>query len=153
MSMSVKPVPEGFHTVTPYLLVGDVGSLIDFLTKAFDAKEWHRSALPDGTVTHADVVIGDSHVMMGSARGEWAAMPCMIYLYVSDTDAVYRQALAAGATSMMAPADQFYGDRNAGVKDPFGNLWWIATHIEDVPPEELKRRHEEYAKKQGGAAS
>jgi len=146
--MAVKPIPEGFHTVTPYLLVRDVASLIDFLKKAFDAKEFHRSALPDGTVTHADVLIGDSHVMMGAARGEWTAMPAMIYLYVPDTDVLYQSALSAGATSIMAPADQFYGDRNAGVKDPFGNLWWIATRIEDVPAEELKRRHEEHAKKQ-----
>jgi PhnB protein len=149
--MTVKPIPQGFHTVTPYLLVKDVGPLIDFLVKAFGAKESHRSALPDGTVTHADVIVGDSHLMMGAARGEWAAMPSMIYLYVLDTDAMYKAALAAGATSVMAPADQFYGDRNAGVKDPFGNLWWIATHIEDVSPEELDRRSAEHAKKQGAA--
>ena len=150
--MTVKPIPEGFHTVTPYLLVKEVGPLIDFLVKAFGAKEGRRSALPDGTVTHADVIVGDSHLMMGAARGEWAAMPCMIYLYVPDTDAVYKAAMAAGATSVMAPADQFYGDRNAGVKDPFGNLWWIATHIEDVSPEELDRRSAEYAKKQAAKA-
>jgi PhnB protein len=150
--MPVKPIPEGYHTITPYLLVKDVRPLIEFLKKAFDAKEVHASALPDGTITHADVLIGDSHLMMGSARGEWQPLPGMVYLYVPDTDAVYKQALAAGATTIMAPADQFYGDRNAGVKDPFGNLWWIATHVEDVPPDELARRHEAHAKKQAGHA-
>jgi PhnB protein len=100
----------------------------------------HRFSGPDGTVGHAEVRIGGSPVMMGEARGPWPAMPCAIYLYVNDTDAVYRRALAAGATSLMEPADQFYGDRNAGVKDPCGNFWWIATHKEDVSPEELQAR-------------
>jgi uncharacterized glyoxalase superfamily protein PhnB len=89
---------------------------------------------------HAEVTIGDSVIMMGEPMGEFKPMPCMIYVYVEDTDAVYKQALKAGATSVMEPADQFYGDRNAGVKDMAGNLWWIATHVEDVAPEELEKR-------------
>jgi PhnB protein len=138
--MAVKPVPDGFHTVTPYLVVSDAARLIAFLQQAFDGKETICTTKPDGSIGHAEVRIGDSAVMLGEAGGAWKAMPCAIYLYVPDTDAVYRRALQAGATSIMEPADQFYGDRNAGVKDPCGNLWWIATHIEDVPPEEMKRR-------------
>ena len=138
--MSVKPIPEGYHSVTSYLLVEDVARLIDFLKQAFQATEMHRMSRPDGRVGHAEVKIGDSMVMMGEAQGDWKPMPATLYLYVEDTDAVYRQALAAGAASIMEPADQFYGDRNAGVKDPCGNVWWIATHIEDVSREEIARR-------------
>src|SRR5579863_10147854 len=111
--MSVKPIHEGHHSVTPYLLFEDVARLIDFLKQAFQATEMHRMARPDGRVGHAEVKIGDSMVMMGEAQGDWKSMPAALYLYVEDTDAVYRQALAAGAASVMEPADQFYGDRNA----------------------------------------
>jgi PhnB protein len=140
--MAVKPIPEGYHTVTPYVVVPGVAKLIDFLKQAFDAKELHRMAGPDGRIMHAEVKIGDSPVMLGEPMGEWKAMPCAVYIYVADTDAVYNSALRAGATSMMEPADQFYGDRNAGVKDPAGNLWWIATHVEDLSTEEIKKRSE-----------
>ena len=140
--MAVKPTPEGYHTVTPYLTVQGAAKLIDFLKQAFGAQEVFRTMGPDGTIGHAEVRIGDSVVMMAESRGEWKPMPGAIYLYVSDTDAAYKRALQAGATSLMEPADQFYGDRSAGVKDPSGNYWWIATHQEDVPPEELKKRAE-----------
>ncbi len=140
--MAVKPIPEGYHTVTPYVVVPGVAKLIDFLKQAFDAKELHRMAGPEGRIMHAEVRIGDSPVMLGEPMGEWKAMPCAVYLYVEDTDAVYNSALRAGGTSMMEPADQFYGDRNAGVKDPAGNLWWIATHLEDLSTEEIKKRSE-----------
>jgi len=86
------------------------------------------------------VQIGDSVIMLAEARGEWKPMPGAIHLYVGDTDATYQRALQAGATSLMAPADQFHGDRMAGVKDPFGNVWWIVTHVEDVSPDELQKR-------------
>jgi uncharacterized glyoxalase superfamily protein PhnB len=138
--MAVKLIPEGYHTVTPYLVVPDVACLIDFLVQAFGAKETHRMSRPDGSIGHAEVKIGDSAVMMGQSNDQWKPMPGSIYLYVDDTDATYRRALEAGATSLMEPADQFYGDRNAGVQDPTGNMWWIATHKEDVAPEELARR-------------
>ena len=138
--MKVKPIPEGFHSVTPYLLVSGVPKLIDFLKKAFDAEVIEYMDMPDGTVMHAQVRIGDSMVMMGDPRGACEPTSASLYLYVADTDAVYQRALEAGATSAMEPADQFYGDRNAGVKDPVGNTWWIATHIEDVPPDELRKR-------------
>lgn len=147
----VKPIRDGSHTVTPYLVVPGVAKLIDFLKEAFGAKETHRSTRPDGAVMHAEVRIGDSRVMMGEPVGEWKAMPCAIYVYVDDTDAVYKRALQAGATSFMEPADQFYGDRNAGVKDAAGNFWWIATHIEDVSPEELQKRAEAAMRQQGQA--
>lgn len=140
--MGAKPIPAGYHSVTPYLIVQGVAKLIDFLKLAFEAKETERHAKPDGTIMHAEVRIGDSIVMMGEPMGEFNPMPASIYLYVDNTDAVYKRALNAGGTSMMEPADQFYGDRNAGVKDPSGNIWWIATHQEDVPPDELAKRAE-----------
>jgi PhnB protein len=140
--MAVKPIPDGYQTVIPYLVVPDVARTIEFLVKTFGATEKERHHDAEGKIRHGEVRIGDSTIMMGGARGEWHAMPCMIYVYVPDTDAAYARALEAGATSVMAPSDQYYGDRNAGVKDEFGNQWWIATHIEDVSPEEMKRRGE-----------
>ena len=138
--MAVKPIPEGYHTVTPYLISQGVPALIEFLKKTFDATELFRHTNPDGTVKHAEVRIGNSPVMMGECNAMHPAMPCTIYVYVDDCDAAYRRALEAGATSVMAPADQFYGDRSGGVKDASGNYWWIGTHIEDVSAEEMARR-------------
>ena len=139
----VQPIPEGYRTVTPYLVVPDAGALIEFLERAFHAEETERTAAPDGRVMHAAVRIGDSMVMMGGASERHPPRPGTIYLYVPDADAAYERALAAGATSLMEPADQFYGDRNGGVEDLWGNQWWIGTHVEDVPPDELERRHRE----------
>jgi uncharacterized glyoxalase superfamily protein PhnB len=139
-TMAVKPIPEGYHTVTPYLSVQGADKLIEFLQQAFATTEVERVMRPDGTIGHAEVRIGDSIVMLGEATAEWKPMPCAIYLYVEDADATYQRALQAGATSIMEPADQFYGDRSAGVQDPSGNYWWIATHQEDVSPEELQKR-------------
>jgi uncharacterized glyoxalase superfamily protein PhnB len=139
--MAVSPIPAGFHSITPYLVVPGIAKLVEFLKQAFGAEETHPiMTRPDGTVMHAEMRIGDSRLMMGEPMGNFQAMPCMLYLYVPDVDAIYRRALAAGAVSLQEPADQFYGDRNAGVRDPSGNLWWIGTHKEDVPPEELRRR-------------
>ena len=146
--MAVKSIPEGYHSVTPYLTVQGAATLLDFLKQAFAATEIHCMTRPDGTVGHAEVRIGDSVVMLAEAKGEWQPRPGALYLYVNDTDAAYQRALQAGATSLMEPADQFYGDRNAGVKDPVGNHWWIATHKEDVPPEELAKREEAFLKQQ-----
>lgn len=140
--MPVKPIPDGFHTITPYLVVHGAARLIDFLKEAFDAEVLDRMEQPDGTVNHAQLKIGDSMIMMGEGRDEWKPMPCSLYMYVTDTDALYAKAMAAGGESIMEPTDHFYGDRNAGVKDPSGNTWWIATHQEDVPPDELRRRAE-----------
>lgn len=142
--MAVKPIPDGYHSVTPYLIVQGASGLIDFMKQAFDAEESVRMERPDGTIMHAEVRIGDSVVMLSDAGGESTPMPGMLHLYVNDADATYRRALTAGATSLQEPEDQFYGDRSAGVKDQFGNQWWIATHIEDVSPEEMARRSEAY---------
>jgi PhnB protein len=138
--MVVKPIPEGYHTIIPYLVVQGAAQLIDFLKQAFGAEEILRMARPDGTIMHAEIKIGDSRVMIGEAQGEFTPMPAMLHLYVEDTDTVYRRALQAGATSLREPEGQFYGDRIGGVRDSFGNQWWIATHIEDVSTEEMARR-------------
>ena len=142
--MSVNPIPEGYHTVTPYIVVDDVDRLLDFLNAAFDATEKERVPSQDGRTGHAEVTIGDSYVMMGRAQEGFPALPCSLYLYVADADATYAQALAAGATSVQEPVDMFYGDRNAGVKDPAGNTWMIATHQENLTPEELAERAKEH---------
>jgi uncharacterized glyoxalase superfamily protein PhnB len=138
--MATKPVPEGYRTVTPYLIVKDADKLLQFVKAAFGAtvKEEHR--LPDGSVMHADVMIGDSHVMMGQANEKWRAMPGSIMLYVPDADATYQAALRAGGRSIQDMTDHFYGDRSGGVEDPSGVTWWISTHVEDVSPEEMERR-------------
>jgi PhnB protein len=138
--MAVKPIPEGYHSVTPYLIVKDADKLLQFVQKAFKAqvKEEHRNA--DGTIMHADVVIGDSHVMLGQAGGTWGEALGTLMVYVPDADATYKAALEAGGTSVQEMADQFYGDRSGGVQDPCGVTWWISTHVEDVSPEEMERR-------------
>ena len=138
--MAIKPIPDGYHTVTPYLVVQGAANLIEFLKQAFEAVEIRRVLHPEGSIMNAEVRIGDSVVMVSEARGEFKPMPSSIYLYVEDTDATYKRALQAGGISMMEPEDQFYGDRNAGVKDLNGNHWWIATHQEDVSPEEMEKR-------------
>lgn len=140
MANTVKPIPDGYHTVTPYLTVPGVANLIDFLKQAFDAKEIDRHTRPDGSVQHAEVQIGDSRVMMGEPQDQWKPKPANLYLYLDDVDAAYRRAIAAGATSLQEPADQFYGDRTGGVEDASGNQWWLATHKEDVSPEEIGKR-------------
>jgi PhnB protein len=148
--MRVRPVPEGFHTVTPYLVVAGVDKLLEFVKSAFDAKEIERHARPDGVVMHAQVRIGDSIIMMGDPTGaqhEWQKpLTAALYLYVPDCDTLYQSALRAGAKSLQAPADMFYGDRHGGVEDRWGNQWWIATHKEDVSPDELRRRAEAHMK-------
>ena len=138
--MAVKPVPDGYHTLTPYFIVSGADELLTFLKNAFGAEERVRMAAPDGSVGHAEVKIGGSVLMLADASGEWKPMPGMVHFYTEDTDAMYERALKAGAASLRAPRDEFYGDRSAGVQDPAGNMWWIATHVEDVPPEEIARR-------------
>jgi len=138
--MPVKPQPDGYHAVTPYLVVADAARLIEFLVTAFDARETERLAAPNHRIAHAEVRIGDSMVMLGEARDGHAARPCMLYVYVPDADATWQRAVAAGAVAGQAPQDQFYGDRSGSVTDPCGNEWWIATRIENVPQEELHRR-------------
>jgi PhnB protein len=136
----VKPIPKGYHTVTPYLLVKGAAKLIELLKKAFGAMVVDCLKMSGGAIAHASLKIGNSMVMMGEAHGKWKPMPTMIYLYVKDVDATYRRALRAGAKSIMKPHNQFWGDRYGSVKDAHGNQWWIATHIENVSPAEIKRR-------------
>jgi uncharacterized glyoxalase superfamily protein PhnB len=124
--------PEGLHSVNPYLHPMRAEPLIGFLKRAFNAEEVAKFASPDGVVHHAAVRIGDSVVEMGEAHGKYETMRAMFYLYVPNVDDLYKQAIAAGATSFQEPTDQFYGDRSAGVRDTFGNTWYIATHIKDV---------------------
>jgi PhnB protein len=136
------PRPEGYHSVTPYLVVPDAKELIVFLKRVLGATELYPPMLtPDGRVAHAELRVGDSPVMMGEASDEWRPMPAMLYVYVDEpVDTVFQRALGAGATKVREPADQFYGDRNATFRDPSGNVWSVAQHVEDVPPEELERR-------------
>jgi len=143
-----RPIPEGFHAITPYLTVEGAARLMDFLKQAFGAEETLRTTRPDGTIGHAQMKLGDSNLMIADAGGPWKLMPTAIYLYVEDCEMTYNRALQAGATSLMEPADMFYGDRNAGVQDPAGNFWWISTHIEDISTEEKLRRAEAASQQQ-----
>jgi uncharacterized glyoxalase superfamily protein PhnB len=125
--MATTYAPAGYRTVTPYLSVPDVDRLIGFLERAFGADVVERHADERGTVLHAQVLIGDSRLMIGPANPKLGPMPGALYVYVRDTDATYARALEAGAASVMEPVDQFFGDRGAGVRDVCGNVWWIAT--------------------------
>ena len=130
--MAVKPIPDGYNRVQPYLLVRDVSRQIEFLTKTFGAREIMRTTGGSGG-THAEVRIGDSVIMMGGDNTPgWTPMPSALYVYCEDVDAAYQRALAAGGDALEEPADKPYGDRVAGVRDSAGNIWWIATHIKDV---------------------
>ena len=131
----------------PYLTVPNAAEFIKFTKTVFDAQEVSRMGPPGGPIMHGEVKIGDSMIMLAEENVNAPAAPAGIYLYVTDTDATYKKAVDAGAVSIMEPADQFYGDRNAGVKDFAGNSWWIGTHIEDVSGEEIKRRMDEMRKK------
>jgi PhnB protein len=151
MSAKVKPIPDGYHTVTPYLIVEGATAAIDFYKQAFGATELFRMNGPDGKIGHAEIRIGDSPVMLADehpqmgARGpkSFGGSPISILLYVEDCDAVVERAVAAGAKVTRPLTDQFYGDRMGGLEDPFGHAWYVATHKEDVSPEEMKRRSAE----------
>jgi PhnB protein len=147
MAIHEKPIPTGSQTLIPMLMVEKADRLIDFLKEAFDAKENSRMAWPDGTIMHAELKIGGSIVMINEARGDAKPTRYTLYLYVHDCDAVYKRALEAGATSQMEPQDQFWGDRQGSIKDFAGNEWWIATHIEEVSPEEMEKRAKEMIQK------
>lgn len=146
--MVVKPIPDGYHTVTPYLIVKDAAGAIEFYEKAFGATEIMRMPDPSGKVGHAEIKIGDSPIMLADEFPEMGARspqsiggsPVSILLYVEDADSRFAQAVAAGAKSIRPLKDQFYGDRSGSVEDPFGHVWHIATHKEDVSHEEMQRR-------------
>ena len=146
--MSAKAIPEGHHTVTPYLCIKGAASALQFYKKAFEATELMRVAQPDGRIGHSEIRVGDSVVMLSDEFPEIGARSpqtiggssVTIHLYVEDVDTVFNQAVAAGAKVKRPVADQFYGDRRGGVEDPFGYTWWIATHKEDLSSEEIQKR-------------
>ncbi len=138
--MAVKPIPEGYHTVTPLLSVKGAARLIDFMKKAFEATETYRVPSPDGSVMHAELKIGNSVIMLGEPMEGSFTRPATFYVYVQDADATYRAALEAGGESLEGPTDRFWGDRVASIKDFAGTNWMIATHVEDVDAGELTRR-------------
>jgi PhnB protein len=147
--MSVKSIPVGHHTVTPYLTVRGAAKVIDFLKHAFGAEMAQEPVKrQDGTIMHADIKIGDSHVMIAEESEMCKATPSSLYLYVPDVDSVYKQAIKAGGKTIMEPVDMFYGDRSGGVTDASGNSWMIATHKEDVAPQEMTKRAEAFIKEQ-----
>lgn len=135
-----KAIPDGYHTLTPYLTVPDGEGMLTFLQEVFGAKLFERHNRPDGTLQHAELQLGDSKIMVAQGNEKFPPRPQTLYVYLPDVDTVYQRALDAGAKSMMPIADQFYGDRNGGFEDKAGNWWWVATHIEDVSAEEITRR-------------
>jgi PhnB protein len=146
--MSVNPIPEGFRTVTPYLALDDAASAIEFYGRAFGAKELERMPAPDGSIAHATIQVGDSPIMLSDPFPQSSAKPptklggtsAVVFLYVEDVDALFKQAVDAGATPTMEPEDMFWGDRFSQVGDPFGHIWQIATHTEDLTDEEIAER-------------
>ena len=148
MAKAVKPIPEGYHSVTPYLSVAGAAQALDFYKKAFGAREIMRVESPGGKVGHAEVEIGGSRVMMADEfpdmgfRGpkSYGGSPVHIHLYVEDADKTVEQAVAAGAKIVRAVANQFYGDRSGSIEDPFGHVWHVATRVEDLTPQEVQQR-------------
>ena len=153
--MAVKPIPDGYHAVTPYLIVDDAKRALDFYKKALDAVELMRMPGPDGKIGHAEIKIGDSVIMLADEAPAMGARsprtiggsPITLMVYIKDVDKQVAQAVAAGATLTRPVANQFYGDRTGGLDDPFGHHWYLATHVEDVPPDEMAKRA---AKAMGG---
>lgn len=145
---AVQPIPAGFHSVTPYFTVDGGAAFIDFVSAAFNGREMSRSLRPDGSIAHAYMRVGDSMIEVSDARPEFPATRMAIHLYVPNVDQVYEQAVRSGAVAHMPPTDQLYGDRDSYVQDPFGNNWYIATHIESVGEEEIERRYAELYRKE-----
>lgn len=141
---SGKGLPKDFHSITPFIVVKGAEKFIDFLAKSFDAKQTFMMKNENGSVSHATVKIGDSCVMISDAMENFPPFPALLYLYVPDTDAFYKRAIENKATSLREPLDEFWGDRSGGVRDEWGNQWWIATHLEDVSDDELARRKKEF---------
>ena len=139
--MAVKPIPEGYHTITPYLVVRGAQKTIDFAKNAFGAEVvFEPMKRPDGTILHGEFKVGDSRIMISDATEEHPAKQTMLYVYVPDVDAVFQKAIKAGGKSLHEPMDQFYGDRSGSVQDAAGNHWEIGTHKEDVAPDEIRKR-------------
>ena len=144
--MNVKAIPDGYHSLTPYMGIDKAGEAIEFYKKAFGATQVMRLDMPDGRVGHAELRIGDSSLMLGTPCDQMALRypdehtSIGLHLYVEDVDAQFQRAVDAGATVVSEPKDQFYGDRSASVKDPFGHLWFLATHKEDLTEEQIRQR-------------
>jgi PhnB protein len=149
--MAVDFKPAGYHTVTPYLVVEGAERLLAFILDALGGTEMMRLPGPDGRIGHAEVRVGDSVVMLADVPPSGEVTTAMMHLYVADSDATYQRALAAGATSLREPTNEFYGDRMSGVQDAFGNKWYFATHFEDVSDDEMARRAAELAKAEQGS--
>jgi PhnB protein len=152
MAKAAKPVPEGYHTITPQLTLDNAAQTIEWYKKAFGATELSRSAAPDGKIMHAEIKIGDSRIMVNDTMPGYkgpkgfGGSPTSLWLYVDDSDALFNRAVSAGAEVQMPLDNQFWGDRGGAVADPEGYTWWISTRKEDVTPEEMRRRAEEFFK-------
>jgi len=144
----VNPIPEGYHSVTPYLSIKGAAKAIDYYKEVFGATELFRMAGPDGKIGHAEIKIGNSRIMLADEFPEMefvspqtlGGTPVGLMIYIDDVDTIYNQAISAGATEVKPLQDQFYGDRSGTLKDPFGHVWTVATHVEDVSPDELQKR-------------
>lgn len=152
--MAVKAIPEGYHSVTPYLIIKGAANAIDFYKRVLGAKELMRIPAPGGKIGHAELTIGDSHIMLSDEHPEMGhrspqtigGTGVSLMVYLERVDEIFKQALAAGAKELQPVKDQFYGDRSGTFQDPFGHVWTVSTHVEDVPPEELSRRMEQHQK-------
>jgi PhnB protein len=147
MANTTRYIPEGYHTATPYLICNGAAQAIDFYKKAFGAVEIMRMPMPDGKIGHAEIKIGDSYIMLSDESPQigayspqhYGGTPVSVLLYVEKVDAVFNQAIAAGAKAVRPPQDMFYGDRTSWVTDPFGHSWYIHTHVKDVSAEEMEK--------------
>ena len=157
--MAVKPIPEGYHSVTPYLIIEGAGGAIEFYQKAFGARELFRFPAPDGKIGHAEIKIGDSPIMLADAYPAMGyngpkslgGSPVSLMIYVENVDTVFNQAVQAGATVKEAVTDKFYGDRSGSLIDPFGHVWHVSTHKEDVSMEEMDKRAKAASARSSGA--
>ena len=161
MAPQVKAIPDGYHTMTPMLTVGDAARAIEFYKKAFDAQQLFRMDSPNGTVMHAELKVGNSIFMLGEENPQTGCQspaslkgtPTALYLYVENADTAFNQAVSAGAKTEMPLSDMFWGDRGGSVIDPFGHRWWLATHKEDMTPDQIKQRAQKFFAEQAKAGA
>jgi PhnB protein len=159
--MAVKAIPEGYHSVTPYLIIKGAANAIEFYKRVLGAQEVMRMPTPDGKIGHAELTIGNSHIMLSDEHPEMGyrspqtigGTGVSLMVYLEDVDKIFKQALAAGAKELKPVQDQFYGDRSGTFQDPFGHVWNVSTHVEDVEPEEMERRAAQYMKENSQKAN